>query len=230
MIVGKGMLATAFAPRFGATRDVIIFASGVSNSSETRAAEFARERALLAEALASHAARFVYFGSCGASTPNEELTPYIRHKRRMESLVLSTPGGLVLRMPQVVGRTRNPHTLTNFLRDRIVSGEHFTVWKNAERNLVDVDDVLAIGGALAADFTLDVSAPISIAAKVSMPMPEIVGMFERVLGKSANCTTVCRGAALPVDVSTAVAVGSRLGIDLGPGYIESVVCKYYAAA
>jgi nucleoside-diphosphate-sugar epimerase len=144
MIVGKGLLAKAFEQRFGDNRDVVVFASGVSNSLETRPSEFAREETLLRELLARRACRFVYFGSCGAAADEPKLTAYMRHKRAMESLVLSAPQGLVLRLPQVVSRAENPHTLTNFLRDHIVAGEHFTVWARAERNLIDIDDIVSI--------------------------------------------------------------------------------------
>ncbi len=228
MIIGKGLLARAFEPRFGTDPDVVVFASGVSNSLETRAEEFARERGLLCQLLDGKARRLVYFGSCGVLAAEEQPTPYMEHKKSMEVLVLEAPGGLVLRLPQVVGTTNNAHTLTNFLRDRILAGEHFTVWEHAERNLVDVDDVAAIGSALAIDLGRSESSAISIAAEKSVPMPEIVTMFEHALKKRANCSMVGKGARLPVDTRKAAEVGARLGINLGGGYIEKVIRKYYA--
>ena len=51
MIVGNGLLATAFAPRFASDRALTVFASGVANSRETRQAEFERERDLLQHTL-----------------------------------------------------------------------------------------------------------------------------------------------------------------------------------
>ena len=205
----------------------MVFASGVSNSLETRAAEFERERSLLCSLLESDAKRFIYFGSCGVTAQDAELTVYMKHKQSMEALVLSSPGGLVFRLPQVVGRTDNSHTLTNFLRDRIISGEHFTVWARAERNLIDIDDVASIGAMLAAD--TGGHAVVCIAAMKSLLMPDIVKIFERVLKKRANYSTVDRGGPLAIDTRVAKEVSSRLGIDLGDGYIENVINKYYAA-
>ncbi|MGC1550847.1 MAG: hypothetical protein WA777_20180 [Rhodanobacter sp.] len=227
MIVGKGLLAQAFEPYFGASADVLVFASGVSNSLETRDDEFAREHALLCRSLAGHAQRFVYFGSCGVATAEAELTAYMKHKKRMESLVLAKPGGLVLRLPQVVGRTENHHTLTNFLHDRVSSGEHFSVWSHAERNLIDIDDIAAIGAALAVEMTGESSA-ISIAAEKSLPMREIVRIFEHVLGKRANYSLMDKGATMDIDTTRNKQVSARLGIHLGDGYVEGVVRKYYA--
>ena len=228
MIVGKGLLARAFEPHFGEDSDVIVFGSGVSNSLETMRSEFDRETALLTDWLGREASRFIYFSSCGVAADDAELTPYMRHKQAMESLVLSASNGLVLRLPQVVGSTTNHHTLTNFLRDRIVSGEHFTVWARAERNLIDVDDVVKIGVGLATQVPAQTAA-VSIAATQSMLMPEIIRIFERTLGKAANCSYVERGVPMIIDTSVIESMSASLGVDLGGGYIEHVIDKYYAA-
>ena len=227
MIVGKGLLARAFEPQFGATSNVVVFASGVSNSLETRVDEFKREELLLRRLLGQGAELFIYFGSCGAIASESELTPYMRHKRNMESLVLSAPHGLVLRLPQVVGRTENLHTLTNFLRDRIVSGEHFIVWAHAERNLIDIDDIVSIVVRLATA-PFPVASAISIAASRSLLMPEIVEIFERVLGKPANCSYVPKGSPMVIDTALVENLCIQMGIDLGEGYIERLIHKYYA--
>lgn len=226
MIVGKGLLARAFQPCFGEASDVVVFASGVSNSLETRASEFAREHSLLHEHLAGDAKRIVYFSSCGVTALENELTPYMRHKQLMESLVLSRSGGLVLRLPQVVGRTENTHTLTNFLRDRILSGEHFSVWAHAERNLIDVEDVAALGATLAKETSMD-SSTTAVAAERSLLILEIVKIFERVLGKTANYSIVEKGTPMAIDNTRVNEVSTRLGIYLGEGYVENVIAKYY---
>jgi nucleoside-diphosphate-sugar epimerase len=227
MIIGKGLLARAFEPHFSEDPGVVIFASGVSNSLETRPSEFRREQELLRQLLLdSDSRKLVYFGSCGVIATETELTPYMRHKRLMESLVLSSPRGLVLRLPQVVGKTENHHTLTNFLRDHILSGEHFTVWASAERNLVDVDDVVSIGICLATDPTR-AATTVSIAATHSLAMPQIVRIFELVLGKTANCAIIEKGTPLVIDTHEVEKVSAWLGIDMGDGYIERVIRKYY---
>ena len=227
MIVGKGLLARAFGPCFGEATDIVVFASGVSNSLETRPGEFKREETLLRQRLDSEASRFIYFSSCGVTADESEASPYMQHKRSMESLVLSASHGLVLRLPQVVGRTENHHTLTNFLRDHIVSGKHFTVWTGAERNLIDIDDIIKITVRLAMELPTEPTI-VSIAAARSLLMPRIVSIFERVLGKAANCSYVEKGTPMVIDTAVVESLSARLGIDLGDGYIERVIAKYYA--
>lgn len=223
MIIGKGLLARGFAEKFAHRTDITVFASGVSNSQETRAEEFFRERNALAEALDS-SSRLVYFGSCGAG--GIEDTPYMQHKRSMEALVLSIGDSLVLRLPQVVGPTDNPNTLTNFLYSSIRDGKPFNVWANATRNLIDIEDVVTIGSHLI-DRSRDEPRVIAVASRQSLTMPEIVQVFEKIIGRRAEATIVDRGDPLQIDSQRAVEVASGLGIDLGDGYAESIIRKYY---
>lgn len=228
MIVGDGMLARAFAGRFAQRDDVLVFASGVSNSQETDPAHFAREAALLDSALLGHGGPVLYFGSCNIADADRAATPYARHKREMEARVLRHPRGLVLRLPQVVGVTANPNTLTNYMRDRILADERFTVWENAERNLIDVEDVASIAAELLAQDP-ELPRALSIASAESLPMPALVSIFERVLGRPARFRIEPRGAPLRIEAGECHAIARSIGLDLGTGYAERVIRKYYGS-
>lgn len=227
MIVGNGMLARAFAARYAGDPQTTIFASGVSDSLEVREQAFARERALLDAVLARHPKRIVYFSCCSLQDSGAATTPYMRHKHGMEARVLASAGGLVLRLPQVVGPGGNPRTLANYLHARIVAGESFEVWRHAERNLIDVEDVAAIARAMIAAAG-DGHSVRTIATPYSLGMPQIVAIFERVLARAARFTLVDKGRALPVDAAEAATFAAQLGIDFGPGYSERILRKYYA--
>lgn len=229
MIVGNGLLARAFARRHARDLHTIIFASGVSDSREVREAPYDRERRLLESVLARTPGRTVYFSCCSLSDDSTTATPYMRHKREMEARVLASTGGLVIRLPQVVGPAGNPRTLANYLHARIVAGEHFEVWRHAERNLIDVEDVAAIATAVI-ESPDDARALHTIATPYSLGMPAIVAIFERVLGRSARFTVVDKGRPLPVDATETAALAARLGIDFGPDYPERLLRKYYRPA
>lgn len=226
MIKGTGLLATAFKHHFERDPNILIFASGVSNSSETDPVAFRREKDLLNNSL-QNGKPLVYFSSCALVNPSTNDNPYLSHKRAMEAAVLATSSAnLVLRLPQVVGWTSNPNTLTNYLADRIRKGIPFTAWAKAERNLIDVDDIVTIGRALIGSNT-PTERTISIASARSLPMPEIVALFERVLGRKALCTVEDKGDPLRIDCQSCLSIAAEAGIDLGNSYAERVITKYY---
>jgi nucleoside-diphosphate-sugar epimerase len=228
MLIGSGLLARAFSAHYSGRNEVCIYAAGVSNSSCTDTAEFHRERTRLGEALRQTklADAFVYFGTCSVSDPEAEGTPYVQHKLAMERLVSEHPRFIILRLPQVAGRTPNPHTLLNFLYARISRSESFQLWSRARRNIIDVADVAAISTYLIDDQRLR-NTTVSVANPASYPMPKIVEAMERAVGKSAIYDLVERGSSYPIDVQAILPYLGPAGVRFGNDYLEQVTEKYY---
>ena len=114
MIIGHGDIASVLLDR----DDRIYFASGVSNSREIRESEYEREVNLLLDQ--DKYKRLVYFSSLSIFYSD---TRYTKHKRYMESLVRGNFGMWnVVRMGNITWGT-NPHTLINFIRDKIKKRE-----------------------------------------------------------------------------------------------------------
>ena len=229
MIIGRGLVATAFANHWTDDPATAIVAAGVSNSAETDAAAFAREERLLDDVFATPSCtRIVYFGSCAVANPAERKTPYLQHKARMEARILADPRGHVFRLPQVVGQGGNPHTLTNFLRARIESGEAFDVWARAERNLIDIQDVAALGTHVLHN-QADYPRLMALADVRSTNMLEIVRAMESVLGRAGNYRILDQGVAFPIDTQDCQRAAVDCGIPLGAGYLRRLLGKYYVA-
>ena len=228
MMIGSGLLARAFAPNYANQDNVCIYAAGVSNSACRDPHEFEREHTRLSEALRQHAdvKTFVYFGTCSVADPEAQATPYVQHKLAMEALVRSHPQHLILRLPQVAGHTPNPHTLLNHLYARISRSESFTLWQNARRNIIDVDDVAAV-----ARYFIDTSdarkLTLNIANEISYPLPEIVAALERVTGKRAIFDTEPRGSGYSIDIAAIRPALGVAGVKFGPNYLDRVLDKYY---
>lgn len=228
MIIGSGLLAKAFTREFSQREDVCIYAAGVSNSTCTNLHEFARERERLGNALqqAGHVDAFFYFSTCSSADTETQHTPYVMHKLAMERLVASHPRHLILRLPQVAGKTPNPHTLLNFLYARISRSEIFQLWSNAIRNIIGVDDVVAITCQLLASKNLR-AVTLNVANPVSYTMPEIVGAMEKVVGKRAFCETSEHGSGYLIDTEAILPVLDAAGVKFGNDYLERVIGKYY---
>lgn len=228
MLIGSGLLAHAFSSAFLRREDVCIYAAGVSNSSCTDAHEFARERQRLGDALrqAMHVDAFVYFGTCSVADPEARNTPYVQHKLAMEQMVYTHPRNLILRLPQVAGKTPNPHTLLNFLYARISRSESFNLWSKAKRNIIDVVDAASIAQQLIANNSAR-NTTLNIANVVNYPMADIVSAMERVVGKRAVYEVVERGSEYLIDTSAIFPVLEKAGVKFGNDYLEKVINKYY---
>ncbi|MBQ9578688.1 MAG: NAD-dependent dehydratase [Ottowia sp.] len=226
MIVGNGLIATAFRGHdFENSPNIVIYASGVSNSKEVRNEAFLREKAMLVDAVASE--KFIcYFSTCSINDPEMQGAPYVVHKKQMEALVGSAKNYAIFRLPQVVGKTPNPHTLTNYIHNKIMRGERFHVWKHARRNLIDVDDVALIVSYLMHGGCVD-KKTINVASPFFISIAALVGVFELVLGKKGHYNLVDAGGAYPIDIGLTSSVASQAGVKFDDQYIENLIRKYY---
>lgn len=226
MIVGNGLLARAFSNAFREDDSIIVFASGVSNSRESRIEAFARERELLNTALEKR--KFlIYFSTCSIHDPDLAGSPYTRHKLEMENLALGMGEVAIFRLPQVVGHTTNPHTLTNYLHHQISTRAQFHVWRHARRNLIDVSDVASIVTHLIRSRQVDRRVT-NIACPYTTGIPDLVRIFEEVLGILAMCDTIDAGASYEIDTSLTLAIAEQLNLTFDQHYIKKIVKKYYA--
>lgn len=226
MIVGNGFLAAAFAPRFASDRALTLFASGVSNSRETRQTEFDRECDLLQHTLQA-APVLLYCSTCSVHDPELSRSPYVQHKLAMEQLIQRAgPQHAIVRLPQVVGFSANPHTLTNYLYRQISAGERFQLWLQARRNLIDVTDVVAIVSHLI-DTRQIAGASLNVACPFSVLVLDIVRAFEALLGVAAVYEPVPAGADYPIDTTITQAAAAQMGLVFDDHYIDKLIRKYY---
>jgi len=142
MVVGNGLIAKAF-KSYLEKDDVIIFASGVSNSSisEEDIFSFQREKDLISEYLKYEDKKFIYFSTCSISD-NSKVTPYIKHKIEMENLIESNHNNyLIFRLPIVIGISDNNNTFFNNIKSKILKGDTINIFKKVSRYIIDVDDL-----------------------------------------------------------------------------------------
>ncbi len=116
MIIGNGDIASALE---GLDRpDFIFFASGVSNSQETRESEYQREIDLLLSQPRDR--RLVYFGSLSVFYNKGR---YVDHKLKMEELIIDKfPHYTIMRVGTITWGS-NPNTIINFFRNRMKERE-----------------------------------------------------------------------------------------------------------
>jgi nucleoside-diphosphate-sugar epimerase len=226
MIVGNGMLAKAF-EKYKDTNDVIIFASGISNSCETDDSAFEREKKLLQDTIAlQQDETLAYFSTCSITDPSMEGSRYVLHKLEMENLIQQQYKKFyIFRLPQVVGKTTSP-TIIHFLYDKITKGESFDIWANSTRNLIDVQDIVKI-----VDFILQnalyQNEVINIASPFSIGVKKIVHIIEEIVHKKANYCLLDKGASYVIDISKIISILPSINVQFNKNYIEKIIEKYY---
>lgn len=220
------MLAKAFV-HYNDDDNVLIFASGVSKSSEKDAAQFLREQRFLADALRTHRDKLVvYFSTCSVDDPDVCTSSYVLHKLHMERLIKGQhPRYLIVRLPQVVGRSQNRTTLINYLYDSILRDNAFTVWKNAVRSIIDVEDVAKIVSHIVKHGAIQ-SNLLNVTA-VTHPVLDIVHLLEKIMKKKAIFTIIEKGTPFKIDDAESINIAKELGMEFNNCYLERVLSKYY---
>ena len=223
-IIGSGLIGSRFSDSHYSSSN-LIFASGVSASSCKSKMEFKRERDLLAYWL-NKRPDIIYFSTCSIEDPNLSDNEYVLHKQEMESLVLSHPKGIVIRVPQIVGRSNNKNTLINFLFDKIYNQDEFDLYIGAVRNLIDIDDVVKLTNLLI-DSQKNISQ-CSFAMPFDYEITKIVSCIETILNKKAIFKPKkIKPFSYPRSqfISDAVSLGL---INFEENYLEKVLFKHYS--
>ncbi len=229
MLVGNGMIARRFRA-YAERNDVVLFASGVSNSKETRPEPYARERRLVDDTLRqSSGCLFVYFSTASIADPTEQGSPYVMHKTAIEETIKEKASAyLIIRASNVVGGPGNPHTILNFFVDRIRRQESFSIWQHAVRNVIDIDDLYqrvseCIADASTWNQTLVVANPYSVSPLV------MVQAIERHTGQKARYALLDKGVPFTLSAEATDRQLPSVDADWQPErYITRLLQKYYA--
>ena len=226
MIIGNGLLAQAFNPYYYDTKEIIVFASGVSNSLCVDPKEYEREKQLLkstAYRFKNHKA-FIYFSTCSIYDISIKKSPYIIHKIQMERLVRDCSNAYVYRLPQIASnRKGNSNNLLNFLYNSIKNETTIEIWKNAYRNIIDILDIPPIVSQL-----LRKKAPVvNIANSTSHSILDILQIFEDTLGKNGSYKLVDKGSNFKIDTSIMESFIKYTNIRFDDKYLNRVMRRYY---
>lgn len=191
MVIGNGLIAGQF-DKYRNNDDIIIFASGVSNSKETNPELFDQEYNLIKKYI-SKKSLFVYFSTCSIYDNSLIESNYVKHKLKIEEYIQSNfENFLILRLPNIIGLTKNPHTFFNYFYNSINNGEPILIQKNAVRYFMDVEDISVILEIILMDNTVK-NTVINISYRNAITIPDAVAIFEEELNKKANLSFVQKG-------------------------------------
>lgn len=225
MIIGNGFLAHSF-NHYKESENIIIFAAGVSNSQDMHQNSFEREKQLLSQTLEVYSGKkIVYFGTCSIYDLDIIESPYVQHKIAMEKLVAEYSNYQIFRLPIIAGHSKNPHTLLNFLYNKVLTESSFSLWEHATRNIVDIDFVKTVCS-MFIDQDMYLNSATNIAVPKQTALIVIVKAFENILNKKAHYIPINRGCKYTIPI---LELSSLLNKELFENYnIEDILRKYFS--
>jgi nucleoside-diphosphate-sugar epimerase len=208
----------------------ILFSSGVSNSGETNAALFQKEVDLVKQYIGQTGpdSTFVYFSTTSIFDRSKATSLYTNHKIYIENLIKdSDVNYLIIRLPNLVGLSNNPHTLTNFFSQSLLSGRPINLNPGAIRHLIDVADLPSILTDISEKFGKQ-KVTVNVETDKPLTAEQILNLLEEVVSKKAN-VNVCpenskdQNPATPVDKLSQIYV-----LKTGGDYHLKMFGKYYS--
>ncbi len=228
MVIGNGLLAQTF-DHYKNNKEILIFASGVSNSTEIIENNFKREQDLLFKTIKKYSNyKIIYFSTISIEDPSVSRRPYIQHKLEMENLIKShSLSYLIFRVSNVVGFGGNSNTIMNYLVNAVKDGIRINVWTKAERNLIDQNDLREI-----ADKLIEKELPnsiINIATRESVLVTDILKLIESHFNKKVNADFFSHGLPVKINVTEITSILDQIEKTSGKGceYINRLLVKYY---
>lgn len=227
MIIWNWLIAKAF-NEYNNNNYILIFASWVSNSQNKDINEFKREKDLIIKSLKENTEKlFIYISSCSIDDETMQNSMYVKHKVDMEKIIKKSWNDfLIIRTSNPIWFTTNTNTLLNFLHNKILSWEHFTIWKNAKRNLIDVDDLFIISKEIINN-RLFINDTINIANSHYFNILDIVNQFEKHIWKIWNYEIQDLWWYPKIDISNIYQIIKDLKISFNENYLERLIKKYY---
>jgi len=226
MVLGNGLLANGCKALKDST-DVLVFASGVSNSKETNSVEFEKEFQLLKKNLNEYPdVKLIYFSTCSIFDASISGSPYINHKIAMEKYIAEhCKKFLIFRLPNVIGPTTNPNTFFNFFKKKITSGEAIYIQETATRYLIDVRDLTELFPLMIDEKSLE-NKMINVCFDNQMLVSTIIELYEEHLNVQANKVLVPGGASYKIENDEFIGFLGTKGIQQNNNYNHHILGYY----
>jgi nucleoside-diphosphate-sugar epimerase len=226
MVVGNGMIARSFSA-YTNREDVVIYASGVSNSAENSEDKFQREIDLIKTCIEKNVnCLIVYFSTCSISDKSLIDTRYVQHKIFIEDYIKKHASSFIIfRLPIVIGKTDNKFTLFNFFQEKLSKNQELFIQKNAYRYLVDVDDVSSVLSQII-DSKNFLNYTIEVVFSERISVLEMVDVMKKAISSDSKINLVDGGGSYVVDNSFVERFIYSSKIAISKEYNKEVLKKY----
>lgn len=220
MVVGNGLIANSFS-KFNYDDSILIFASGISDSTCKDNSKFLREKELIT--CQDKNMKFVYFSTYSLSDGSER-NNYLLHKIEMEYLIESTfENWIILRLPTVVGHGGNKNNFFNYMSNKLINNEPICVFDNTYRSLIDVDDILPITEEIIKSMN---NIKIDVSFDNQMLVSEIVSIMTQKIESKSDIFISYGNTNSPIDNNIFKSICKNFNNYNSPEYNNKIIKKY----
>ncbi len=147
LVVGSGFVAKNFKKvlKKKTFKDLVIYASGISNSRIKDRFLLKKEIHKIKSFLKHNKKMIIYISTYSVLDPSRNKSLYCKNKIKIEKFIKKNAKNYqIIRFPELVGKSKNPNTLTNYFYKKIKNKKNFILFKNAIRNFLDVDHAIKL--------------------------------------------------------------------------------------
>ena len=146
--IGNGFIAKNLKKiKSNLNKPYLLYCAGVSNSKSINKKEYQKEIRKIKNVISKIKKKtiLVYISTTSINDKNHNKDKYVSNKIKIENLIKDKVDKyIIIRLPQIIGKTKNPNVISNFLFNKIKNRKFFNAWVNSKRNLLDIDDVKKI--------------------------------------------------------------------------------------
>jgi len=147
-IVGKGFIAKNLIKikKEIIKSGYIFYAAGISNSKINSQYELKREISLFKKFTdKNNKNKIIYISTADITNNLNNNSRYVLNKIKIETIIKKKfKNYIILRIPQIIGKSKNKNTLINFFYNKIKNKKEIKLYSNVKRNILDIADVLKI--------------------------------------------------------------------------------------
>ena len=133
---------------------------------------------------------------------------------------------VIFRLSNPIGKTGNTNTVLNYFIKHINEKQAFTVWKNASRNLIDINDLFTVCNEVLQRKILT-NCIINIGNLHNYPVTYIIEIIEKHFDIKGYYTLLDKGGAPVIDLTSVESIFTKFNINYDENYFPGLLQKYF---
>lgn len=230
-IIGDGFLAKNFSKIKTHIKksNYLIFAAGISDSKTNSKYKLKREIRIFKKFTnKNYLKNIVYISTADINNNLKKKDLYVKNKIIIENLIKKRfKNYIILRLPQIIGNSKNKKTLINYFFQSIKKGKKILVYNNVRRNVLDIDDVIKVLKIIIFDKKMK-RKTITLANRHSFQPLDLIKILEKKLNKKANIKFAKKvKQRWQINNNTSAILFKKAKVSFDKNYLYKKINKYF---